>query len=108
MRDFLADISQQWQGMRTRAPICRTDYRAMKSVRKERFDAKRLESTNMRRFRLLPVCKVHRRTGRGGGGKEGGSAAPPAKTKIWVAQVFRAAKEIWAKPVFKDVFKLFC
>ena len=37
----------------------------------------------------------HRRTGRGGGG---GCSPPP---KFW------AAREIWAKPVFKNVFKFF-
>ena len=38
----------------------------------------------------------HRRTGRGG---EGGCSPP----KFWATQIFWAAREIWAKPVFKDV-----
>ena len=33
-----------------------------------------------------------------------GGAGPP---KFWATQIFWAAREIWAKPVFKDVFKLF-
>ena len=33
-----------------------------------------------------------------------GAAAPP---KFWVTQVFWAGREIWAKPVFKDVVKFF-
>ena len=40
----------------------------------------------------------------GGGGGARGAAAPP---KFWVTQVFWAEREIWAKPVFKDVFKFF-
>ena len=38
---------------------------------------------------------------RAGGGGARGAAAPP---KFWVTQVFWAGREIWAKPVFKDVF----
>ena len=34
------------------------------------------------------------------GGAGGGAAAPP---KFWVTQIFWAAREIWAKPVFKEV-----
>ena len=37
-------------------------------------------------------------------GGTGGAAAPP---KFWAIQIFWAAREIWAKPVFKDVFKFF-
>ena len=37
-------------------------------------------------------------------GGAGGAAAPP---KFWAIQIFWAAREIWAKPVFKDVFKFF-
>ena len=39
------------------------------------------------------IRKNHRRTGRGG-------CSPP---KFWASQLFWAAKEIWAKPVFKEV-----
>ena len=37
--------------------------------------------------------------------RAGGAAAPPPK--FWTIQIFWAAREIWAKPVFKDVFKFF-
>ena len=48
------------------------------------------------------------RAGGGGGGGQGG-LQPPPKKKLGVTQVFWARREIWAKPVFKDVFKfLFC
>ena len=33
-------------------------------------------------------------------GGAGGAAAPP---KFWATQIFGAAKEIWAKPVLKEV-----
>ena len=33
-------------------------------------------------------------------GGAGGAAAPP---KFWATQIFWAAKEIWAKPVLKEV-----
>ena len=42
----------------------------------------------------------HGRTGRGG---EGGCSPP----KFWATQIFWAAREIWAKPVFKEVSVLF-
>ena len=37
----------------------------------------------------------------GGGGGDGGGAAAPLK--CWVTQIFLAAREVWAKPVFKEV-----
>ena len=37
----------------------------------------------------------------GGGGGDGGGAA--ATLKFWVTQIFLAAGEVWAKPVFKEV-----
>ena len=40
------------------------------------------------------------------GVRAGGAAA--ATPKFWATQIFWAAREIWTKPVFKDVFKLFC
>ena len=40
----------------------------------------------------------------GGGGARGAAAAP---LKFWVAQSFLAAREIWAKPIFKEVSMLF-
>ena len=45
-------------------------------------------------------CAIHRRTGRGG---EGGCSPP----KVWATQIFWAEREIWAKPVFKEVSMLF-
>ena len=45
---------------------------------------------------------THWRTGLGLG--LGCSPPPP---KFWAIQIFWAAREIWAKPVFKDVFKFF-
>ena len=42
----------------------------------------------------------HRRTGRGGWG----SCSPP---KFWATQIFWAAREIWAKPVFKEASVFF-
>ena len=41
----------------------------------------------------------------GGKGGWGGAAAPQ---KFWATQIVWSARKIWAKPVFKDVFKLFC
>ena len=35
------------------------------------------------------------------------TAAPPPPPKFWAIQTFWAARQIWAKPVFKDVFKFF-
>ena len=55
-------------------------------------------------LRWKVIRQEHRRTGQGGGGGARGAAAPP---KFWVTWVFWAGREIWAKPVFKDVFKFF-
>ena len=44
------------------------------------------------------LASLHRRTGRGPG-----CSPPPI---FWTTQIFWAAREIWAKPVFKGVFKL--
>ena len=42
---------------------------------------------------------------RAGGGGAGGLQPPPPK--VWATQFFWAAREIWAKPVFKEVSMLF-
>ena len=41
---------------------------------------------------------------RAGGGGARGAAAP---LKVWPTQFFGAARETWAKPVFKEVSMLF-
>ena len=53
---------------------------------------------------LGSLLNIGIRAGVAGGGGEG-AAAPQ---KFWATQIIWAAREIWAKPVFKDVFKLFC
>ena len=45
------------------------------------------------------MTSIHRRMGRGGWG--GGGLQP--LLKFWAAQIFWAEREIWAKPVFKEV-----
>ena len=47
---------------------------------------------------FLPVG--HRRKGQGGGGGGWGGCSP---SKFWATHIFWAAKEIWAKPVLKEV-----
>ena len=48
--------------------------------------------------------QAHRRTGRG----DWGAAAPaPPKKKIGATRIFWAAREIWARPVFKEVCMFF-
>ena len=41
---------------------------------------------------------------RGGGPGEGGLAASPT---FWATQILWVAREVWAKPVFKDVSSFF-
>ena len=57
-------------------------------------------------YRLIEIC-TGREGRRGWGGGGGGWAAAPAPKKFWATQIFGAAREIWAKQVFKDFFKLF-
>ena len=48
----------------------------------------------------------HRCTGFGGGG--GGRHSPlPPKKKLWATQIFWAARQIGAKPCFKEVSMFF-
>ena len=54
---------------------------------------------------MLTLCHanvraVHMHTGQGA---RGGCSLP----KFWATQIFWAAREIWAKPVFKDVSMFF-
>ena len=43
----------------------------------------------------------------GGGGGGGGARGAAAPLKFWVTQSFLAAREIWAKPIFKEVSMFF-
>ena len=77
-------------------------YRKSKLRKKRRINIWNYRSSNYLQCRPSWVTAIHRRTGRGG---EGGCSASPQK--IWVTQVFWAGREIWAKPVFKEVVKFF-
>ena len=58
-------------------------------------------------FALSPsiVGDVHRYMGRGGGG---GLQPPPQKKKLGHFGFFWAAREIWAKQIFKEVCMCVC
>ena len=88
---MLEIIAELPPALSRRSPIAKRNWKPMKA-RKFGYD--------VAHARLL--TRVHRRTGRGARG-----AAPPPPPKFGQLRCFWAAREIWAKPVFKYVSMFF-